>query len=243
MGVAVGLKPQIGLPFLIYYIIRRRWYAVSACVTTVSLLAAVAILYLSIKHVPWLDSYLYDNRMLFAYGSLGDFSQANPMRFSLINLQVLLYALLYDRMAANVAAFIICGILGVCWLIFLERRDGSEGELLSLSSLLVLSLLPIYHRFYDASLLIFPLAWAFTQLSGPLKRSAKAALLLIMVFLVPGGSALEQLQRTNRFHALQHSWWWARFVMPHQIWALIFLSVILLYAMRSSQANRPVEPL
>jgi len=102
--------------------------------------------------------------------------------------------------------------------------------------------LPVYHRMYDASLLIFPLDWSLTELSGPRKRLAKGTLLLILVFLVPGGTALEQFQLTNHLVTLQRSWGWAHFVMPHQVWALLFLSVLLLLAMRPGAANGRVPP-
>ena len=122
-----------------------------------------------------------------------------------------------------------------------------ENELLQLSTLGVLSLLPVYHRFYDAFLLIFPLAWGVTAISGQVKKLAKTTLLLLLVFLVPGGSALEQLQQTTRLGRLQHSWWWVQFVMPHQIWVLLLLSLVLLLAMRLTGGDQsphalPVTP-
>jgi hypothetical protein len=122
-------------------------------------------------------------------------------------------------------------------LLLLRRRAASNNELLELGALTVLSLLPVYHRMYDASLLIFPLAWSLAALPGSQNKLAKGTLLLILVFLVPGGSALEQLQLSSHLVTLQHSWWWAHIVMPHQVWALLFLSALLLMAMRTSAAN------
>jgi hypothetical protein len=232
IGAAVALKPQVGLPFLFFYFLQRRQRVVGIAFLVVLVLAATAILYLFVNHAQWLESYGYDNRELFAYGSLGDFTQGNPIRFGLINLQVLLYTFVGDRTTANLVALGGSAAMGICWLRLLRRKNGSENELLGLSTLVVLSLLPVYHRVYDASLLMFPLAWSVTEFSGPFRRWARRALLLISVFLLPGGSALEQLQHTSRLQAVQHSWWWTCFIMPHQIWALIFLSVTLLQAMR-----------
>ncbi len=242
-GVAIGLKPQIGLPFLVYYLLRRRWRVVATTVTVLAILAVIAAFHLAMSHTPWLDNYRYDNRVLFAHGSLGDFTESNPLRFSLVNLQVLLYTFVPDRTGANVAALVVAGALGAFWLYLLLRRADSKNELLALGALIVLSLLPVYHRLYDASLLIFPLAWSLAAWSGSRKELAKGTLLLILVFLVPGGSALEQLQHTTYLIGLQHSWWWAHIVMPHQVWALLFLSVLLLQAMRTSAAEARVEPL
>jgi hypothetical protein len=240
IGVAVGLKPQIGLPFLVYYLLRRCWRVVTTSATLLAILVATAVFHLTMSHTPWVNNYRYDNSMLFAHGSLGDFTESNPLRFSLVNLQVLLYTFVPDRAKANVGALVMAAVLGLLWLFLLLRRADSKNELLALAALMVLSLLPVYHRLYDASLLIFPLAWSLTALPGSRKKLARGTLLLILVFLVPGGSMLEQLQHTSHLVALQHSWWWTHIVMPHQVWALLFLSVLLLVAMRTSAASVPV---
>jgi len=233
-GIAVGLKPQIGLPFLFYYLLRRRWLVVSTSAALLLILAGSAVFHLAMNHTPWLDNYRYDNRILFARGSLGDFTESDHIRFSLVNLQVLLYTFVPDRAGANIAALVITAVLGLLWLLLLHRRADNHDQLLELATLTVLSLLPVYHRLYDASLLIFPLAWCLAELRKSQKELAKGILVLILVFLVPGGSALEQFQHTSHLVALQHSWWWTHIVMPHQVWALLSLSVLLLMAMRTS---------
>jgi hypothetical protein len=234
IAVAVGLKPQIGLPFLAYFILRRYWGIVVPALVCLLGLASVAFIRFAVAGVPWVNSYLYDNKILLGYGSLGDFTEANPIRFGLINLQVLTYAFCGDRMIANLAALAITALLGVAWLFFFSRRSNDErNDLLEVGTLAVLSLLPVYHRFYDATLLIFPLAWAWTAWQGPLRAQARATVMLMLVFLVPGGAALEQFRHTGHIQSLQHSWVWGTFIMPHEIWSLILLACILLNAMRA----------
>jgi hypothetical protein len=233
LAVAIGLKPQIGLPFLLYCLLRRRWRMAVIAFSGVAVVFALAVIRLTISGTPWLQNYLYDNRVLFASGSLGDFTEHGPLRFGLINLQVVTYAILGDRDLANLAAFAVAGIMGLAWLFLFSRRSHQPDALLHLSTIAVLSLLPVYHRLYDASLLILPLAWSFTALAGRMARLAHVSLLLIAVFLVPAGSALEQLQRTGHFAAIQGLWWWNAIVMPHQVWALFLLGLVLLQAMRA----------
>ena len=121
---------------------------------------------------------------------------------------------------------------GLLWLFLINKRNSRQFDLLDLSTLTVLSLLPIYHRFYDAALLIFALAWSLTALRGRLNVIAKAVLaLIIAVFLVPGGSALEQFQRSGHFGGLKNYWWWNEFVLPHESWSVLLLSLLLLSAM------------
>jgi len=203
-----------------------------------------AIFRLWIGGVPWMQSYLYDNKVLFSAGSLGDFTELNPIRFGLVNLQVPVYAILENRQLANMIALLVALTMGIVWLLLVNRpvnRGASyRNELLELSMIAVISLLPIYHRLYDASLLILPLLWCIVSLSGPLKLLARGTFALILPFLVSGGSALEQLQRTDRLSALQHTRWWMEIVMPHQAWCLFLLSLVLLLALRLDGA-RPAE--
>jgi hypothetical protein len=183
-----------------------------------------------------------DNKVLLVTGILADFTERNPLRFSLINLQVLFYAMGHGAAAANALAFLISATLFAIWLM-LMLRSGSKNKdlLLPMSTLAVLSLFPVYHRLYDAFLLVFPLCWSLREFSGPRNRVARGALLLMLPFLVPGGSALEQLRLSGRIpEAIAHSWYWTGIVMPHQIWSLLLLSGLLLWGMAPQRG--PVLP-
>jgi Glycosyltransferase family 87 len=231
LALAIALKPQISLPFLVYYVVRRRWRLSVISIAVLFLVLAAAAIHLQASGTTWVHSYLLDNKILFAAGSLGDFTELDPLRFGLVNLQIPMYAIFENRLTANVVSVAIAVTLGCLWLFFVSRSSGKD-EPLELSAIALISLLPVYHRFYDASLLIFPLAWSSAALYGQAKLFAKGVLLLLIPFLVPGGSALEQLQRTGRFQALQHSRWWTAVIMPHQPWCLFFLSILLLQALR-----------
>jgi Glycosyltransferase family 87 len=182
--VATGLKPQIGLPILAFYLLRKRWKIAATASGLLVTLAFIGISVLVVHGTPWLENYKYDNRMLFAKGSLGDYTEANPIRFSLINLQVLLYIFWPDRTGANLVSLALVLALGLVWLLLFWRcKEEPDSEFLALSALLVLTLLPIYHRFYDATLLIFPLAWSLrsvasgitAQAESPRKRNHRAS--------------------------------------------------------------------
>jgi hypothetical protein len=240
LAVSVSLKPQIGLPFLFYYLVRRRWRTAALAGAVIALLLGVSLARLSISGTPWVQNYLYDNRTLFAVGSLGDFTEKDPLRFGLINFQVAAYTLLENRDRAIVTAFVLAGAAGVVWLYVLNKRRNRQGGLLELSALAVVSLLPIYHRLYDASLLIFPLAWSLTAIEDRLRPIARCVLVVILlVFLVPGGSALEQWQQSGHFAAIKNYWWWNMIVLPHESWSILILSLLLLRAMQITASPGP----
>ena len=239
LAAAVGLKPQIGLPFLFYYLIRGRWRIPVLASGTVALLFAIAVARLTWSRTPWLQSYLYDNRVLFASGSLGDFTEKNLLRFGLINFQVAAYTVLQNRGRAIIAALAVAACAGIVWLFLLSKHKNKDrnADLLGLSALAVIGLLPLYHRFYDATLLIFPLAWSLTALRGRSGTIAKGTLLvIILVFLVPGGAALQRLQEAGHFAALRNYWWWNTLILPHESWSILVLALLLLRAMQITTA-------
>ena len=227
-GLAICLKPQIGLPFLAYYLLRWHWRVCGIATAVVATAFIVAMTRLAMSGTPWLQNYRTDNRILLSTGILGDFTERNPIRFGLINLQVLFYAIFPHANAANVVAVAISAALFGIWL-WLVLRSDSHDALLPLSTLLVLSLFPIYHRLYDAWILIFPLCWSLKEFAAVDRKYARAAFILLLPFLVPGGSALEQLQANRQIpEAISQSWYWTAIMMPHQIWFLLLLSVLLL---------------
>lgn len=233
LGLAVCLKPQIGLPFVVFYLLLRRWRLTSVVAGVFFATAILAMARLAISGTPWLQNYRIDNKVLLASGILADFTERNPLRYSLINLQVLFYAMLRDRTSANIFALVISAILFGIWLWLLLRRGIRNSDaLLAVSTLAVLSLLPVYHRFYDAYLLIFPLCWSVREFSGPEHRLARGVFLLMLPFLVPGGTALEHFSHSAGFsESITRSWCWLCIVMPHEIWFLLALSWLLLRSM------------
>jgi hypothetical protein len=239
IGMAICLKPQIGLPFLACYFLRRRWRLCGIAAGVVFAIAILALVRLAIGGTHWLQNYRIDNKVLLATGILSNFTERNPIRFSLINLQVLFYALLRHAAAANVLAFAISATLFAIWLVLMLRSWPENNDvLLPLSTLAVLSLFPVYHRFYDAFLLIFPLCWSLREIFGRRSKFARGAILLMLLFLVPGGSALEQFQTTGKIpQAIAQSAYWSSIIMPHQIWFLLLLSWLLLWSMASTRAS------
>ena len=236
LAIAVSLKPQIGLCFLFYYGLRQRWRICGVSSALAFALAAAGVLRLGIGK-PWQQSYWADNRALFSIGSLADFTERNPMRFSLINLQVLVYSLIRSSAAADIGAVVLAGSLFVIWL-FYHRKCRRDRDLLCVGTLLVISLLPIYHRFYDAALLVIPLCWAITKLPGRSWTPARIVFLFILPFLLPGASILEQMEERGIMPAaFAHSTFWNVIVMSHQVWLLMLLSGTLLYAMSLERAH------
>jgi uncharacterized membrane protein len=241
-GVACSLKPQIGAFLVLYYLVRRRWRLFATAVACTAGLVLAAALYLWLRGASWIRDYLHNARGFVAANRIDDFSSANPGRFTLINLQVPLYSITGNSRSANLLAFAIVGILVCGWFYWVVSGKQHRPELLSLAAISIIGLLPVYHRFYDAGLLVVPLCWCFAQPFGRSKTIVPIALLLMAPFLVPGAAFLQQAALNRQIPgALIHSWLWDCIVMPHETWALLLLSLVLLCGIMLDRAHASEE--
>lgn len=226
LAAATCLKPTVAVGLLIYYVVQRRWKLIALSCGLVAFVEFIGILRSMLGGIPWLASYVANTHKVFASGSLDDFTQANPIRFNLINGQVFFCDLLRNRSAANLLSWLLCSVLAAWWIWMCYRRDDSE--VLKISAISVLSLIPIYHRSYDATLLIWPLAWCL--LLGHNQKRQLATLLLITPFSLPGPALLAGLAQSGGIPAnVSSQWWWSALVLSHEVWDLILLSFALLY--------------
>jgi hypothetical protein len=246
-GVACSLKPQIGAFLVLYYLVQRRWKLFATAVATTAGLVLVAVVNLWLRGPSWLQDYLHNARGFVTANNIDDFSAANPIRFTLINLQVPFFSMTGRSSSANLLAFSVGGLLLCAWLYWVARgharRPDHGPELLSLGAVAIISLLPVYHRFYDAGLLVVPLCWCMTHVAERSKPVARFALLLMVPFLVPGTAFLQQLALHGRVpNTAMRSWWWDSVVMPHETWALLLLGLVLLYQIKLSRLSQPEHP-
>ncbi len=110
-----------------------------------------------------------------------------------------------------------------------------NDDLLCLSALAVLSLLPVYHRFYDAAVLIIPLSWLMARLSAAATIRVAVGLTMIAAFFLPGGTLLQTLQDKGALSfLLKTNDWWNSLIMAHAAWCLLILALILFYEISHS---------
>jgi len=238
LGLSCCLKLQIGFWFAFYYLIRRRKRLAIAAACVFISVAFLGALRLG-GDFTWIHHYFQNNRLFFSANRVDDFTEMNPIRFTLVNLQVLIYAFVKNAFAANAVALAIGGVLFALWSWLVWKRQAKETDFLDLSALLILSILPIYHRFYDAGLLILPLYWTFTVRSAALQRLSRAVLVFMLPFLVPGSAALQQWELQGRVpSSIASAWWWQSIVMSHEIWCLLALTLLLLYAVFIEESER-----
>lgn len=245
LGLAAVLKPQIGLVFVAYEVFRWRWRSAGPALVVAAVVACVGIVRLEAAGVPWVGS-LGDNVSAFTTGrGDGNPLPENPRRYQMIDLRPIMHNLTPNRTLALLGTIGFVGVIGLVALAPWLRRQEDERELIAISLGCALSLLIVYHRFYDASVLLLPLGWAVwalcTSEGARFGWTRWAVLAGILPFFVPGSAALFRMTERGSIPAWATSLpGWDTFVMHHQTWAIVWLCGALILALwRCPPRERP----
>lgn len=111
-----------------------------------------------------------------------------------------------------------------------------------------MTLLPVYHRFYDATLLFLPALWLMSVMSSPRQRPGLAgriyrwaAWIPLLVFMVAGSAIL--YTAITRWEWLPQAWidvpWGRAVLLHHQTLALLLLIVLQLIGLGAFKPRTP----
>jgi hypothetical protein len=235
MGMGTAIKPQLGLPYIVYQAGRMRWAAAAAAVAVVTALAAGGVARLERSAGGWYESW-HRNVVNFPLKEDGNPTMENrAMRHHLLNLHYPLHSFTDDRAVVGALVPIIVAAPCLAYLA-IDLRDqkrrrrlftpgGVEGngELLSLTMTSAAMLLIVYHRFYDGVAMVFPMGLAAAGLMRG-ERRHRVTLALCLPFLAPGPVMLVDAAAKGWVPAaLSQSWAWERVIVPHQAWAVLAL--------------------
>jgi hypothetical protein len=235
LGLALVLKLQLALPFLAYFAWRRRWGTAATAAGVLGMLTLVAVGRMWLAGVDWYPTWTANLAALFGRGGFNDASLTGPNRASLINLQYPLHTLIGDGRTVNAIVFAAVGAAAVLTVAMIRDREPRR-ELLAFSLVAVLGLLVTYHRYYDAAVLVLPIAWGIGALASPQRRAGLTVLVLCGNLLLPAQTALHVWAGQGRLpdwlvgHVL-----WTGFVTAQHAWCLALLAAVLLYAASRSR--------
>ena len=220
-GVALGLlmiKPSFGVPGALVSLVagRHRVLVIGAVVSALTWL-------------PMIQRYGIEGTVSRYHRAITDVqrpghdaddSRENPHRYDLINLRSWLYSWSLHRALTEIAYFVLVGLMvWALWKFRWRIRDPGGGQLYwSLAAAFLC--LALYHRFYDASLMIVAVAallarwkahpWQVLGLGVPL-----------VLFAVPGTAML----RAHWGGLEEASSWVEALIIRHQAFALVILAL------------------
>lgn len=255
LALASATKMQLGLPFMVLFALYRptRVASIGGALGLI-LIAIVSIAPLQLRGIPWFQDWTHNVRESTTNGRTNDFVIENPTRDHLINLQMPVYALSRNRGVSNATALGIAGALGLVWLVTaMKKRDAiapmetREPErrqpyplLLPAAALSAIILLPVYHRYYDASLLALAMAWAAAV--WPRRRMAAIVVLALLVpFCLPVGWQTIVSRRMAINASVTGSTLWLAGVAAIQSWLTLLLGIVLVLLMTQPGPDRTLQ--
>ncbi len=230
---AMCLKPQLAMPFVAWEFFRFPRSAMCAFAVWALVLFG-AVQHLDHAGSPWRATLATNYHLANEPGGGLDFSTSYLYRDHLVNTEVVAFPIVKDILAAHVVALIVVGVFVVCVLTrwrslgFAWRRERNRpprkiDELLGLSVVAAIALLPMYHRYYDAILLVLPIAWAIRHW----RDGGKIILLLTIPLFLPVAWATNLVEKGYVSSAIKNSPVWDFVIMPFFGWLLLVWCVVL----------------
>jgi hypothetical protein len=215
VGLSCCIKPQIALPFFLYWIWRRQWGVIGASIGVVILAWAVALPSLIHGSPTWASDWLSTLQSATGPGTSFDPTFRNVSTYQLVNFQSAVGFFTDKTVVCNLVTYAL--IAGLIALILALKHPLAQQPWLILGLLPVLILFGSYHRYYDLQLLLLCIGglvlvdWSGRRgllggllavvacLSVPLQAAAARAYSLPSL-----GDKLKEGGRTLQFIALHH---------------------------------------
>jgi len=222
-GLAIALKPQLGIAFAAPYVLARQWKYLVALVATIVIVGFIAVMRLP-AHTQWTADYLANLHFAFGPGGANDAGPLNPNRIEFINLGYLFSLFLTSPSLSAGLAWAVGLTLALPGLKPLNRRPTRVILLECVALIATVELLVFYHKAYDAVVLVFPMAWALSP-AVPIRRSWPV-LMTLGCYILPGGVAVQVLGQSHYVsRAISSSVLWQMLILPYQAWAVLIMAL------------------
>jgi hypothetical protein len=156
--LSLAVKPQIGGFIVLYFLAQRiywRYAAVALAGAALLLLCASLVLGHHPRSAGWASTLRANLSATLSPGGSADPRPANPQAIGDENLQALTSIFMAKAGQFNAAAYaIFLALFGAGMLVVLRANRGPELHMVALGALSILTLMPVYHRFYDTRLLL-----------------------------------------------------------------------------------------
>ncbi len=201
--LSLAVKPQIGGFIVLYFLAQRiywRYAAVALAGAAAILLCAGLILGHHPRSAGWASTLRANLSATLSPGGSADPRPANQQSIGDENLQTLTSIFFADARRFNAVAYaVFLALLAAGLLAARKTNAGLERHFVVLGALSVLTLMPVYHRFYDTRLLLLSMPAVVIVFE---KRRFLGALIAVLTVL-----ATVSVQYRVQNYLLQHGEW------------------------------------
>jgi len=225
LGAATAIKLQVGAPFILYYLFIRQWRVGTLAAILVAVATMVTIARLDSSGISnWWADWHRNVAATLDVGQINDPRPGGPFRNDMVNLQSVIDVVIHRQIDVNLCVLIIYLPLLIGFLSRVRPTRAAGIDLLALSLVAALSMLPLYRRLYDSVLLLMLLAWAISLLRTDERFYGLIILALLSEFLLPIDLVPFVLRRTHLFDSSVSSSWWQGVIVTHHAWGLLLVS-------------------
>lgn len=191
IALATAIKPTTAIALVFYPALRRRWSALTTALLGLTAIGVGAVLWLNTHSPGWFDLW-QANLQGFGHGGSGD--PRGPTGFQFINLQRPIGVLITHDRVVEIIVWLLVGIPALALAVKMWRERREHLVLLDFAVISTACMLVVYHRLYDALVVVLALGVAMKLLA----HSRTWALLILGVvatYLVPIGAGLNEAAR------------------------------------------------
>ena len=187
LAIGLATKPQDAGVVWLYFLLAGGVYrkrALQALLTAVAL-SLPGVLWVWHLSPRWIQELHFNILAFSAYGGTNDPRASSMGPKGVLDLQTVISVFRNDPRIYNPASYLICGLLLLAWIFVTVRSRPSRARVwLALAAISALSMLPVYHRQYDAKLLLLTvpacaMLWAEGGKIGRLALLVNAAGLVV----------------------------------------------------------------
>ncbi len=230
LAVAMTLKPTSAGLFSIYLFCRgRKLLALSSLVLSGTIIAACALI-LTLRVPEWWV--VWAEVVASEENNFNKVNELNPSLELVTHLAAGFFAAFKSGTWASLAGYAIC--LPILARTLFSRPsenqdDPREAYLRELSIIAMVGLLVVYHRFYSAVFLVFPVAWAVYVISRDrASLSAWIMLAVPLLTIVNGQAAFGAVVDRHLISFLTGETWFEQVVLQfHFVWLQLLVLIVL----------------
>lgn len=228
LALAFCIKPQVAILFCAYPLLRKMWKVVAAEVATVLAVSVASLGWMGLHHVAWYGAYRESMARFSSPNGPSSFTSSVPSTFHMIHLQVMVHQFVGSAEAVNVISGMIFLVLFSAAAVPIWRKIDTSTEWLGLAVIAVLTLMPVYQRFYSATVFAFTAYWAIDNWSEEIARALRLVLLTLLVPLVTLTKDFRPVVSFIDTHHLSSNRLWNGLVMSYTVWIELAVAVLLI---------------
>lgn len=246
LGLAMALKPQFAGPLVLVWVWQRRWRPAGAALILGGGITVMAALVMQAIHPTWLTD-LRANLQHFTHDGIGNPTRDYGWAFTMIDWAPLLHLFFDGRGLVKALAWIMTFALVVPLVVSRAGIDQakatppSELDVLNVICIVaILTQLPVYHRAYDAVLILPVVLLALSRWEQGQQRVAHGAVLLgCGLFVLPWSAVAIKLLNTGDLPEVMGANPWLRALTLHH--ATLGLAAMAILLGRYGNDSKPAR--